>query len=146
MKKILAIVAASALTAMAGTAMAGTANLNVTAVVDDICIVGGGNLDFGTLDPTTAPLVNANLTVQARCTNGLAYNVTTDYGANAAGNQAYLTNGTSDIPYSVTVTPTSGTGTGADQDVAIAGSIAAGAYATATAGNYTDTMVLTVAP
>lgn len=147
MKKIVALIVAMSLTVMAGAALAATANLDVTATVTPTCSITGGDLKFGNLDPTNAVAKTASSTgVTIKCTNGTVYTLEGDDGDNAgAGTQKYLTNGTSNIPYSVTI-PAGGTGTGSDVAVTIDGLIAANTYASATAGSYTDTIELTVLP
>jgi spore coat protein U-like protein len=147
MKKLFAIAAIAALAVMTGTAMASdTADLDVTATVIEACTMTGGTLAFGNLDPTNAVEKTANSTgVKVTCTNGTSYTLTGDNGDNADGAQKQLTNGTSDIPYSVTI-PGSGTGTGSAVTVTIGGTIAANSYTAATEGSYTDTIELTVNP
>ncbi len=149
MKKLLAIAAAAAaIVAMAGTAMAATANLSVTASIANACSVTGGTLAFGALNTLTAPLVTATSSgVSITCTKGDAYTVAIDNGTHESGSQAFLKHATlaDTIPYSVTV-PTVSAGTGAAQPITLTGEIAATTYATASAGNYSDTMVITVTP
>lgn len=147
MKKLLAIVAAAALMVVAGTAMASdTADLDVTAEVVASCSMTGGSLNFGNLDPTNAVEKTASSTgVTVTCTNGTTYALSGDDGDHPVGTQKYLTNGISDIPYSVTI-PASGAGTGSAVGVTIDGAIAANTYTTATAGTYSDTIELTVTP
>jgi spore coat protein U-like protein len=151
MKKLLAIITAVGLTAMAGTAMAATANLNVTANITAACSVTGGTLKFGELLPLGATDVMAySQDVSVTCTKGADYTVELNYGENAGGgSQAYLNNtGNSDkIAYSVSVSdPGTGTGTGTAQDITIKGDIVASAYTGASAGTYTDTIQITVTP
>ncbi|ABA89301.1 sigma-fimbria adhesin, putative [Syntrophotalea carbinolica DSM 2380] len=147
MKKIVAIALAAAFTVVAGTAMAAdTADLDVTATVISSCSMTGGTLAFGNLDPTNAVEVTASSTaVTVTCTNGTAYTLSGDDGDHAVAGQKYLDNGTSTIPYSVSI-PAGGTGTGAAVGVTIDGTIAANSYNTATAGTYTDTILLSVNP
>jgi len=146
MKKLLAITAAAAVMAMAGTAMAATAELQVNATVRQVCTMTGGSLNFGELDPTNPVAVSKNSeSVTVTCTNGTAYTITSNDGANASGTQKRLASGSNYIPYSITLPP-SASGTGAAQSVTITGAIAASAYATSPAGTYADTVVLTVSP
>lgn len=132
---------------MAGTALAATADLDVTATVTTTCTMTGGSLAFGSLDPTNPvakPASSSGVTIT--CTNGTAYTLGGNNGANATGTQKRLLNGTNNyIPYSVTI-PSGGTGSGVAQDVTITGTIAAGSYSTAPAGSYADTIELTVTP
>lgn len=150
MKRLLAITAAAAVMAMAGTAMAATANLEVTAEVVGVCTMTGGTLDFGELNPTAPSNVTRNSSgVTVTCTYGTDYALSGDDGSHASGTQKRLNNGGTTandfIAYSVTI-PTGGTGTGSAVPVTIAGNIASGAYATARAGTYSDTIELTVTP
>ena len=148
MKKILAIIAATAITAMAGTAMAATASLTVSANISNACSVAGGSLDFSALNPLTAPLVTKSSTgVSVTCTKGDAYSVSLGKGENFVGSQAYLKNNNNSdtIPYTVTV-PAVSAATGNAQPITLNGTIAAGSYSTASAGTYGDTMVITVTP
>jgi spore coat protein U-like protein len=148
MKKLLTITATAAIIAMAGSAMAATANLAVSASISNACSVTGGTLSFGALDTLTAPLMTATSAgVTITCTKGDVYTVATNYGVNFLGSQAYIKNGsnTDTIPYSVSI-PAVAAGTGAAQPLTITGTIAAGSYTTASAGTYTDTMVITVTP
>lgn len=144
MKKIVALIVASSLMAMAGTALAATANLSVTANVTGVCSITGGTLAFGELTPLTAPLVTANSTgVAVACTNGTAYTLGANKGTSTT--PGVLTNGSSNIEYTIAFTE-SGTGTGSPVAVPISGTIAADSYNDATPGSYTDTIVLTVTP
>jgi spore coat protein U-like protein len=148
MKKLLAITAAAAIIAIAGSAMAATANLAVSASISNACSVTGGTLSFGALNTLTAPLVTATSSgVSITCTKGDVYTVATNYGVNFVGTQANIKNGSNldKIPYSVAL-PALSAGTGLAQTLAITGTIVAGTYSTASAGTYTDTMVITVTP
>ena len=126
--------------------MAANANLALTANVVPACLVTAGNLAFGSLDPTTAPVVNAASTgVTVTCTKGDTYTMALDKGLNPVAGVANLKFGTDVIPYTLTV-PTLSAGTGLAQTVAITGVIAAGSYKTVAAGSYLDTVVITVTP
>ncbi len=146
MKKLLALATAAATIAMAATTMAATASLSVTASVTNACSITGGTLAFGSLDTLSAPAVTATSSgVTVTCTKGDSYTLAAGPGSHYTGSQAYLSNGTDTIPYSITV-PTLSAGTGSSQTIALTGSIASGAYSTASAGTYTDTVTLTVTP
>ncbi|HWR98629.1 MAG TPA: spore coat protein U domain-containing protein [Candidatus Methanoperedens sp.] len=144
MKRFWAVLAALALVmgVTTGAFAAGSATVTVTATITGTCSFNSdGTLDFGALDTTNPVLVNgtpANPTFT--CTNGTVYTITD----NKAG-VFNLTNGTSTIPYSFAYVG-GGTGTGAAVPLAISGSIAAGSYALATAGAYTDTITLNIIP
>lgn len=151
MKKVLAIFAAAAVMAVAGTSMAATTgNLAVSASVDASCSIQGGTLPFGSLDAVAAPAVGPtnSVGVTVTCTNGTTYNVTRNDGANSSGGGVLRMKGpgaTDFITYTLAM-PAQGSGNGAAQAIAITGSIASGTYAGATAGAYTDTVLLTVGP
>lgn len=140
MKKILVLAAAIALVSSTAFA-AGTATLNVTANVLGTCIITGGNLAFGALDPTTAPAVGpiAATGVAVNCTSGNAFTVTDDAASKP------LTNGANQINFTLSHAG-SGTGTGALDAYPITGSILAGAYSTSPAGAYTSSVTLTITP
>jgi len=150
MKKIVALIVATSITVMAGTAMAATANLDVSATVTPTCTMNtdAGTLAFGSLDPTAPVAKTASSSgVTITCTNGTAYTLVGNDGANPASTQKRLRNGTTTnyIPYSVTI-PSSGTGSGSAVPISIAGLIAENSYSTAPAGSYADTIILTVTP
>lgn len=132
--------------AMAGTAMAATGTLSVSAKISNACSVADGTLDFGSLDTLGGGAVSATSSgVTVTCTKGDGYTMTAGTGSHASGTQAYLSNGTDTIPYTVTI-PSLSTGTGAAQTIAITGNIAKNAYTTASSGTYTDSVTLTVTP
>jgi spore coat protein U-like protein len=149
MKKLLAITAAVAVLAMAGTAMAeGTANLSVQATITASCSVTAGSLSFGELDPFNPTTRTASSTgVTVRCATGEHPTLTADNGSHAGlGTQKFLSNGTDTIAYSITI-PSLGVADASWQTVTIGGTIADTAYGSSkSAGTYSDTVVLTVAP
>ena len=140
MKKILVLAAAIALVSSTAFA-AGTATLNVTASVTATCTMVGGSLGFGALDPLNAADTGeiAATGVSVTCTNGTNFTVLD----NAAANP--LTNGTSNIPFTLTHAG-GGAGTGVAAPYAITGKILGVDYADATAGLYTSTVTLTFNP
>ena len=142
-KYVLAALTCLAGVALAGSAFAATANLDVSATVSATCAIQGGTLDFGSLDPTTAPLVNATSTgVTVTCTNNTAYTITDSLTSHAG----QLSDGSGhNIPYSISYTG-SGTGDGTAHAVDITGTIAASTYNTMPAGSYSDTVTLTALP
>ncbi len=148
MKKLLAVITAAAIVAMAGSAMAATANLSVSAHITAACSVTGGTLNFGELDALAAPLVTATSTgVSVTCTKNANYSVGTDHGLHSSGGgtQANLSNGTDSIPYSVSV-GTLPAADGTAHSVTLSGTIAATSYTGVSSGTYNDTMVITVNP
>lgn len=145
----------------AGTA---TGTLSVTANVGDTCTVSSGSslLAFGTFSPGGAAL-NANGNVTVTCSSGDTYTVALDQGSGTGATipVRVLTNpspaGT--LQYTIYTTAgrtivwgdgtgssqtVAGTGTGVAQNITAYGTIFAGQTATATPGNYTDTVNITV--
>lgn len=145
MKKMQLIVMAAAMLLMAGTAMAaGSATLNVTASVLGTCsIAGTGTLDFGVLDPATAPAAAATSSgLTINCSNGTPYAVTSSLGGAGLG---VLSDGTNSFNYTLTLPP-NGTGTGVAVAYNVTGNIAAGVYSAMPANIYTGTVTLNITP
>lgn len=153
------IVLASMTSVQAGSS---SGSLQVTATVLSACVVTGGTLPFGSLDPvTTSGAVNASTTLSVQCSNSTAYTVALDAGLNAGGTANFssrrLSNGSGTIDYqlyrdsarsivwgdgtasSSTVT---GTGNGSAQSLTVYGRIPA--LGTAAPGAYTDTVTILV--
>lgn len=149
MKKLLAIAAIAALTSMAGTAMADdTADLLVQATVDAACEVTGGTLDFGSLNSLTGGQASGDVDVTVQCTNGTDYTLAGGGGNSGDPTARYMeheTDATQTIAYTLTI-PTGGTADGSAQTVNISGTIDEADYQWKKAGNYEDTVVLTVSP
>lgn len=145
----------------AGTA---TGTLSVTANVVDACTVSSGSslLAFGTFTPGGAAL-NTNGSIALTCTNGNTYAIALDKGAGTGATLAnrvmtgslapgilnytiYTTTGRTTVwgDGTASTATVSGTGTGALQTVTAYGTIFAGQATTATPGNYTDTVNVTV--
>lgn len=147
MKKLV-VLAAVAMFLMTGSAMAvNTATVGVSANVVGSCTIAGGSIPFGNLNAAGAGTMNAVVTQpQVNCTNGLAYAVTDDDGMNESGvNANRMASGGNFIPYSFTYTA-GGSGIGAAANMDIAASIAEADYLGKPAGNYSDTVTLTVTP
>ena len=139
---------------LAGTAIAlDTSTLTVTASVVGTCKfnTATATLDFGALDPNSGSPVNATTaTVNFWCTKGIAgESITPDNGLNFAGTRQMLDAVSGDlIGYSLTLTPDANPnmGPGTPRGVAIDGTIAFADYANKSAGNYADTVILTINP
>ncbi|MGE0498144.1 MAG: spore coat protein U domain-containing protein [Ramlibacter sp.] len=135
-------------------AAADTQNLNVTATVTGKCKFTSSvqTFGFGALDPSAAVLTNgAGAAVTYKCTKGTASaGVTAGNGSNFSGGSRRMTNGTDFIPYSLTLsggTQTGlGFGSGNDLNLTLAGSVAAADYENASAGSYSDTVLLSISP
>jgi len=142
---------------------AGTHTVTVSATVAGVCIVTAGNttstLQFGTIDGSMAGPFNGTWSGGTfRCTNGTTYTVTSNDGlwettTGGAANRMKLasatdcTTATNCIRYTLT-SATAGTGAGMTTNISfnVNGSTALADYQNAAAGNYADTVVLTVSP
>lgn len=144
-----------------------TGTFNVTATVVASCSLGTvSNLAFGNFDPTAAIGAGngqASTTIGVTCTNGTAYTVALDYGANGGSSaNRVMSDGTNTLNYNLytdssyknvwydgntdACTATncdSGTGTGSSQSYTVYGEIASGQNPVPSAG-YTDTITITV--
>lgn len=150
MKRILLIVAI-AMIALSGVASASdTATVTVSATVAGTCkFLSGGSVSFS-LDPSVGGNVTGTVTQPTFwCTKGTNYTITDDDGGYESGTTHRMKHETLTeyIPYSFTYTST-GTGTGrtATLTMNIASSVAAADYLDASAGNYSDTVTLTITP
>lgn len=149
-----AALAAALVLGVAGSSYAAVTTVGVTATVSNVCAItttGAPVIAFGTLDPSVGggvgPTAISAGTVAYNCTKGSTPATYTVAGAGT------MTNGTDTIAYSITPSPAVGTpsvgagfGAGTAVSVTINGSIAAGAYANASVGAYSDTITVTVAP
>jgi len=131
-----------------GAQAAGTHTIAVSATVQGICIVTGGNtnstLQWGTINGSTGPFTATWSGGNFRCTNGSAYTVTSNDGlwetaAGGANNRMKL---------SSAADCTTATGTGLANDISfnVTGTTTAADLISAPAGNYADTVILTVNP
>jgi spore coat protein U-like protein len=70
--------------AFATPALAGTDtdNLNVTASVENSCVITGGTLAFGVYDTVSGAAVNASTSINVECTAGAITTITLGEGAN----------------------------------------------------------------
>lgn len=150
MKKASLFAVTASLFAAAAPAMAAgspaTANLSVSASIANACSVTGGTLAFGTLTAGT-PASGTSTGVTVTCTKNDSYALVLDNGTHAIAGTRHLANtaNTDTIAYALTV-PSLSAGTGTAQSIPITGNIAAAAFATASAGTYADTVVITVTP
>ena len=133
---------------MTGSAMAaGTSTVAVSATVLGTCTISGGTAAFGNLDPAGAGLISAAVAQPAvTCTNGAPYIITDDDGMNESGiNANQMAFGTNLILYSFAYTA-AGTGNGGAQTIGLTASVAQVDYQNKPAGNYSDTVTLSVLP
>jgi len=152
MKKVLMAVIAVALVAMAGAAMAAdTTTVAVSATVVGTCkFTAGGAIPFGNLDPSVGTNQTPAVTQPTFwCTKGASYTITDDLGLHvSAGIRRMVHASLSEyIPYSFTYTA-AGTGAGPASVLTmnIASTVLGTDYANASAGVYSDTVTLTIAP
>lgn len=139
-------------------ALAATGSLGLQAVVlsKSRCrfATTTGTVPFGTLDPSAPTTVTQNLSLTIRCggSEPLATFLISDddglYETGLDGNRLqHATIPTAFIPYTLSYTPTSSTiPRNTDQIIVVTAGIDASAYATQPAGNYADTVILSISP
>lgn len=141
-----------------GPAFAGTDSdtMVVSATVLATCEVSAGDLDFGDYDPLAPAALDAATTLSLACTNGTAYELamSVDGGESTAGRFMY--DGAEQLAYVLYQDPArtvlwgqnnsvdtlSGTGTGSAVTIDVYGRIPM--QQAAPAGDYTDTITVTV--
>lgn len=154
---IAAVAAASAAPAFAGTA---TNNMPVSVNVLNSCTVSATPMAFGSPTAIGGADIDTTSTVSLTCTNGANYDVALDAGLNASGTQRRMSNGATTPTYvnygiykDAARTTTWGSAVGATQagNAGTSGLVSLTAYgripstaASVTAGNYTDTVTVTV--
>ena len=150
MKKLMVLAVAVMIIAMAGVAMAATVTVDIAATVVGVCKFNSGGTVAFTLDPSVGGDVNGTVGQPAFwCTKGAAYTISDDDGANESGFIQRMKHASlaEYIEYSFTYTA-AGTGTGPTSPLTmdIASTVVAAQYTGASAGSYTDTVTLTIAP
>ncbi|MFQ5465562.1 MAG: spore coat protein U domain-containing protein [Thermodesulfobacteriota bacterium] len=152
MKRIFAMIAGVAMLMAAGTAMAaGTNTMTVSANVVGTCKFSAATstLGFGNLDPALTTDATAAVNVAFWCTKGATYTVGDDGGLYNVGGprMQHATDPTQFIPYTISYTNT-GTGAGKTTaaNLAVSGLVANADYVNALAGNYQDTVTVTITP
>ncbi|MFM2287330.1 MAG: hypothetical protein RL684_473 [Pseudomonadota bacterium] len=165
MRKVLTISAAVAALAAAGSASAltATSTFQVTATVQKVCSVSAATLAFGNYTPG-AGAVNANTTLNVKCTKGTTFTVALDKGTTTGGTitQRLMTAGGADtLQYNLYTTAAfatlfgdgttgvtqPGTGTGLATNVALTvfGNLPdSAANQAVTPGSYADLIGVTV--
>lgn len=154
MKKILMAVVAVAVAAMAVSAIAAdSAQVAVTANVVGTCkFNNGGSVSFGALDPSLAPgTVNGTVvTPQFWCTKNATYTIADDKGLHESGTIFRMEHATVTgefLPYTFSYTATgSGGGVNAPINLAITAQVNLGDTLNIAAGDYADTVTLTISP
>jgi spore coat protein U-like protein len=156
MRKILVAAMVLGMLAMAGAAWAAdTATVNVNAVVTGTCqFLTDGSIDFA-LDPSSGaggPAVDVVGTVTQPtfwCTKNATWSITDDNGGNEIGTTHNMKHTTEPdlIPYSFTYA-TSGIGAGRTTPITmnISSTVLGPDYEDKSAGDYSDTVTLTVNP
>jgi spore coat protein U-like protein len=154
MRRLLALATVLGLILGIGVSFASDTNtVTVQANVVGTCkfLSSTSTLDFGSLDPSSGRDVNASTTVQFWCTKNTNYSISDDDGLYESGADQNRMKGPGEsdyISYTFSYSPASGTGSGRTTPITltISGSIAYANYKDAAAGNYSDTVVLTISP
>ncbi len=126
--------------------------LTVSASVTGTCKFTSGisTLNFGTLDQSASADATASGSTQFWCTRNATYTVSANNGLyfDTSRRMRHATEPTEYIPYSLTFTPSSGTGTGKSSPItlSLSGTITNVNYVNAIAGNYSDTVILSITP
>lgn len=124
------------------------ATVAVSATVVGNCKFNTDGTVAFTLDPGTGGNVTGTVTNPTFwCTKNANWTIADDLGVNEVGVQRNMANGTDLIPYSFSYTAT-GTGRGKSDPITmdIAASVAEGDYIDMPAGNYYDTVTLSITP
>lgn len=153
MKRLLAAALIFGLISSAGVAMAaGTNTLTVSANVVGTCMFSSptSTLAFGPLDPALTTDAAGTGTTNFWCTKNATYTVSDDLGLYKSGAQRrmqHATIPTEYVPYSMTYT-TTGIGAGKTTPITLtlSGTVVNADYVNAAAGNYADTVIITVTP
>lgn len=153
-KHLLIAVMALVLVSFSSSAMAAdTAQVTVTATVVGTCqfTTSAGTMAFGNLTASDVGPVSVAPVLQFWCTNGAAYTITDDEGANEAVADtlpARLSDGGGNfIVYSYTYTAGGfGAGPGSPINLDFAGSVLEANYAAQPTGGYSDLVTLSILP
>jgi len=156
MKKMLGMVMVLGLVLVLGRVAiaADTNTVTVTANVVGTCRFNSGTstLGFGALDPGIGGDVNASTSVDFWCTKNADYSVTDNDGLYETGPNAnrmrHATTLTEYVPYSFSYSPTTGSGNGRTSPITldISGTVTFANYQNAAAGDYADTVVISITP
>lgn len=152
MKKVLGLAMVLGLVLLTGVAFAADTNtLTVQANIVGTCkfSTATSTLNFGALDPSSASDASASTTVNFWCTKNASYTVTDNNGSNyLAPNRRMKDAGTDYIPYGLTYSPATGSGSGKTTPITLTltGTVVNANYVNAPVGNYSDTVILSIAP
>lgn len=134
--------------AAGGKAAADNTTVNVSANITGTCKFNTTpSLAFGALDQTSAADATASGALTFWCTKNSAYTLT-DPDAAAAAYAGTISNGTDSIPYNIAYNNDTGSGGGKTAPITstLNATITNADYVDAPAGNYTGTVVFTIAP
>ena len=116
-------------------------------------IVPTSTLDFGNIDPSSTANVTATVNIQYRCNGGAPtafWTVSSNDGLHATGIGAprmrHAVTATEYLPYTLNAPVNGSAPRNTIQSFTLVGTITPAAFGTAIAGNYGDTVVLTIAP
>lgn len=154
MKKLIAVVMAIAIIAMAGVAMAADTNtVTVNANVSGTCKFTGTSAVSFTLDPSSALDATANGSITYWCTKGAGGTLAiSGYGNDSGGNHYMVSTSTpaEKIKYTLTAGTSdsyTGQGKGTPKTLTVTGSVSNGDYINAVAlTDYADTVTYTINP
>jgi hypothetical protein len=126
---------------------AGQATINVSAEVLGTCSFTTSTYDmaFGQIDPTQTGPVTASVDLAFKCTKDTAWTLD-DESLTTAGTKTMTDGGANTLDYSIDSYTLDGTGDGTEQTVTVTGRILETDYATAVAGNYTDSFTIDINP
>jgi spore coat protein U-like protein len=133
----------------------GTLTVGATVISKNNCKFRSGpaTVNFGALDPGNTTDITQTASMQFRC-NGSApmatFAFSTDDGLYETGpgaNRMKHATETEYLPYSLSLSPVSGTvPKGVEQTLTISGTVTSSNYRSAYAGNYRDTVVISITP
>ena len=155
MKKLVGLAMIFGLVLSTGVAFAADTNtVTVTANVVGTCRFNSATstLAFGSLDPGTGGDVNASTSTTFWCTKNASDSIADDGGLYETGLNAnrmrHAAPLTEYIPYPFSYNPTTGTGNGRTSPITlnINGTVTFANYQNAAAGDYADTVVLSITP
>jgi spore coat protein U-like protein len=153
------LVAAAALATLvalrAHAANSGTLTLSAVVLSKNVCKFNSTAtaLNFGTIDPTSTSPVTVSLSLSYRCNGSdvvATWSVGSDDGLHETGpGQPRMQHTTSPafyLPYSLSFPAAGNAPRNVNQTMTVTGTIAPASFATAIAGSYSDTLVLSILP
>ena len=153
MKKYALTAILAAFIMIGGVALGADSNtLTVSASVTGSCRFSSGTstLNFGTLDQNSGADATATGSTQFWCTRNASYTLSANNGLYYDTNRRmrHATEATEHIPYNLSFTPTTGTGAGKASPItlSLSGTVTNANYVNAIAGNYADTVTLSITP